>query len=97
MCIRDSVEGSGISRHNRLSVRDMVTVLHHFRPYAHLMPHEGSESYKTGTLKGVRTRVGYIDLGPGKRYCFALFRNRSNQTTAPIMRQVHRYLSTDRN
>jgi D-alanyl-D-alanine carboxypeptidase/D-alanyl-D-alanine-endopeptidase (penicillin-binding protein 4) len=91
------VEGSGISRHNRLSVRDMVTVLHHFRPYAHLMPREGSEYYKTGTLKGVRTRVGYIDIGPEERYCFALFRNRSSQTTAPIMRQVHRYLSADRN
>jgi D-alanyl-D-alanine carboxypeptidase/D-alanyl-D-alanine-endopeptidase (penicillin-binding protein 4) len=75
----------------------MVTVLQHFRPYAHLMPQEGSEYYKTGTLKGVRTRVGYIDIGPCNRYCFALFRNRSSQTTAPIMRQVHRYLSADRN
>jgi D-alanyl-D-alanine carboxypeptidase/D-alanyl-D-alanine-endopeptidase (penicillin-binding protein 4) len=90
------VEGSGISRHNRLSVRDMITVLNHFSPHAHLMPQEGSEYYKTGTLKGVRTRVGYIDLGPGDRYRFALFRNRSSQTTAPIMRQVHRYLSNDR-
>jgi serine-type D-Ala-D-Ala carboxypeptidase/endopeptidase (penicillin-binding protein 4) len=88
------VEGSGISRHNRLSVHDMAAVLQHFRPHAHLMPNEGSEYYKTGTLRGVRTRVGYIDVGPGgELYRFALFRNRTGQTTAPIMRQVHRYLS----
>jgi len=47
-------------------------------------------------LKGVRTRVGYIDLGTGDHYRFALFRNRSSQTTAPIMRQIHGYLSNNR-
>jgi len=87
------VEGSGISRHNRLTVRDMAAVLEHFRPHAALMSHKGNEYYKTGTLRGIRTRAGYIDIRPGKRYRFALFRNRSGQTTGPVMRQIHRYLS----
>ena len=87
------VEGSGISRHNRLSVRDMAAVLAHFRPHAQLMSHKGREYYKTGTLKGIRTRAGYIEVKPGNLYRFALFRNRSGHTTAPVMRQIHRYLS----
>ena len=87
------VEGSGISRHNRLSVRDMATVLAHFRPYVQLMSHKGREYYKTGTLRGIRTRAGYIEVIPGEFYRFALFRNRRGQITGPVMRQIHRYLS----
>jgi D-alanyl-D-alanine carboxypeptidase/D-alanyl-D-alanine-endopeptidase (penicillin-binding protein 4) len=87
------VEGSGISRHNRLSVRDMVAVLAHFSPHAHLLSHEGQEYFKTGTLRGIRTRAGYIEVKPGEFYRFALFRNRSGQNTGPVMRQIHRYLS----
>jgi serine-type D-Ala-D-Ala carboxypeptidase/endopeptidase (penicillin-binding protein 4) len=87
------VEGSGISRHNRLSVRDMATVLDHFSHHVQLMSHKGREYYKTGTLKGIRTRAGYIEVTPGKLYRFALFRNRRGQTTGPVMRQIHRYLT----
>lgn len=87
------VEGSGISRGNRLSARAMMTILDHFRPHAHLMPREGREYYKTGTLQGVRTRAGYIEVQPGVFYRFALFRNRSGRATAPVMRQIHRHLS----
>ena len=89
------VEGSGISRLNRLSVRDMDAVLDHFSSHAHLMSTKGREYYKTGTLKGVRTRAGYIEVRPGVRYRFALFRNRSGQSTRAVMRQIHRYLSDD--
>ena len=87
------VEGSGISRYNRLSVRDMVAVLARFHPQVHLLSHKGREYYKTGTLKGIRTRAGYIEVKPGVFYRFALFRNRSGQATGPVMRQIHQYLS----
>jgi D-alanyl-D-alanine carboxypeptidase/D-alanyl-D-alanine-endopeptidase (penicillin-binding protein 4) len=87
------VEGSGISRRNRLSVRDMALILSHFRPHFHLMTSKNREFYKTGTLKGVRTRVGYIEVQSGQFYSFALFRNRPGSTTDPVMRQVHRALS----
>lgn len=89
------VEGSGISRLNRLSVRDMTLILSHFSPHFHLMRSKNREYYKTGTLKGVRTRVGYIEVQSGQLYSFALFRNRSGSTTAPVMRQVHRALSAN--
>jgi len=87
------VEGSGISRHNRLSVRAMAAVLSHFSPHVQLMSHKGREYYKTGTLRGIRTRAGYIEVTPGKFYRFALFRNRRGQTTGPVMRQIYQYLS----
>ena len=89
------VEGSGISRHNRLSVRDMDTVLRQFAPHAHLMTHEGREYFKTGTLRGIRTRAGYIEVRPGERYRFSLFRNQRGRTTGPVMRRIHQYLAAN--
>jgi D-alanyl-D-alanine carboxypeptidase/D-alanyl-D-alanine-endopeptidase (penicillin-binding protein 4) len=89
-------EGSGISRNNRLSARDMMTVLDRFEPHCELMSREGREYYKTGHLKGVRTRVGYIAIGPQERYRFVLFRNRAGRTTGPVMRQIHRYIASER-
>ncbi|MGD9331358.1 MAG: D-alanyl-D-alanine carboxypeptidase, partial [Desulfobacterales bacterium] len=89
------VEGSGISRLNRLSVRDMDTVLRRFAPHADLMSREGREYYKTGTLKGIRTRAGYIEVRPGVRFRFSLFRNQRGRTTGPVMRQIHHYLSVN--
>ena len=72
----------------------MVAVLARFSPHAHLLSHEGREYYKTGTLRGIRTRVGYIEVKPGIVYRFALFRNRTGQNTGSVMRQIHRYLSS---
>ena len=54
-------EGSGISRRNRISAREMQKVLDAFSEYRHLMRHDGREYYKTGTLRGISTRVGYLE------------------------------------
>ncbi len=62
------VEGSGISKQNRLAPVDMLTVLNAFSPYRHLMRKRGEIFYKTGSLTGIRTRAGYIQ-GPGNRLC----------------------------
>jgi D-alanyl-D-alanine carboxypeptidase/D-alanyl-D-alanine-endopeptidase (penicillin-binding protein 4) len=87
------VEGSGISRLNRLSARDMAAVLARFSPHADLMSHKNREYYKTGTLKGIRTRVGYIEDPPGRFYRFVLFRNQPGTSTGPVMHQIHRFLA----
>ena len=86
------VEGSGISRMDRLSVRDMTAVLSRFLPYRDLLTFKDREYFKTGTLKGVRTRAGYIEVRPGEFYRFALFRNQPGKSTAPVMRQIRRAL-----
>ena len=69
------VEGSGISRQNRLSARDMLTILKGFKPYKHLLRERDHVYYKTGSLKGIRTRVGYINDGLGEYYYFIIFFN----------------------
>ena len=88
------VEGSGISRDNKISAMDMLKVLEHFEPYHHLMPRIGNEFYKTGTLKGVATRAGYIKDKKGELYRYIVFLNKSEKSISSIMdiiRQIPKY------
>ncbi len=66
------VEGSGISRQNRLSARDMLTILKKFEPHRSLLVKKDNIYYKTGTLHGIRTRAGYIETKADPLY-FVLF------------------------
>jgi D-alanyl-D-alanine carboxypeptidase/D-alanyl-D-alanine-endopeptidase (penicillin-binding protein 4) len=68
-------EGSGISRKNRISARDMLAVLRRFEPHRALLVREGRVSYKTGTLEGVKARAGYIEDRSGNVYYFVIFLN----------------------
>ena len=72
------VEGSGISRKNRISAGDMLTILQHFRPYRHILKKKGGMVYKTGSLRGIRTRAGYIGSGSGVACYFVIFLNSGN-------------------
>lgn len=69
------VEGSGISRDNRVSARTMMIILQAFEPHCERLRQTGKEYYKTGTLNGISTRVGYVK-GPGEtRYPFVVMLN----------------------
>ncbi len=68
-------EGSGISRQNLLTPMQMIKILREFIPYHDLMPQDGPEFYKTGTLTGVRTRAGYITGQGGQLYPFVIMMN----------------------
>ena len=52
-------EGSGLSRGNRFTARGLAKVLNLFAPHLGLLKSGKGESYKTGTLEGVRTLAGY--------------------------------------
>jgi len=85
------VEGSGISRNNKISSHNMMRVLERFRPYHHLMKMKSNsqpEYFKTGTLKGVRTRAGYIQ-GKKGLYPFVVFMNTPGKTTDRVMDGIH--------
>ncbi len=69
------VEGSGISKKNRLSPLDMLSVLNAFEPYRGLLTRKGNVIYKSGTLKGLRRRAGYIETGSGRPCHFVIFLN----------------------
>ncbi|MBW2608153.1 MAG: D-alanyl-D-alanine carboxypeptidase [Deltaproteobacteria bacterium] len=82
-------EGSGISRKNRTSAKDMEKILKAFEPYHSLMRHEGREFYKTGTLSGINTRAGYIENTEGQLYRFVVLINTPGKSTRKIMRKLY--------
>ncbi|MGV6858299.1 MAG: D-alanyl-D-alanine carboxypeptidase/D-alanyl-D-alanine-endopeptidase [bacterium] len=54
-------EGAGLSRENQASAHDMAKLLDRFYPWRHLLKKKGDWLlYKTGTLHGIRTLVGYL-------------------------------------
>jgi len=86
------VEGSGISRQNRVSAHHMLRVLDEFEPHHQLMRKRGREYYKTGTLQGVSTRTGYIADKNGGLYRYVVMINTPGKSTKPIMRKLLRIL-----
>ena len=86
------VEASGISRQNRINARAMMTILDRFTPYHDLMRKQNRQYYKTGHLKGIRSRAGYIKSGDGKLYRFVVILNTPGKSTHRIMRVLEREL-----
>jgi D-alanyl-D-alanine carboxypeptidase/D-alanyl-D-alanine-endopeptidase (penicillin-binding protein 4) len=83
-------EGSGISRKNRLSALDMLTILKAFEPHRHLLKKTGDTYYKTGTLRGIRSRVGYINGYSENPYYFVIFLNRPGSNIDTALRCITR-------
>ncbi|MBN2032568.1 MAG: D-alanyl-D-alanine carboxypeptidase [Deltaproteobacteria bacterium] len=68
-------EGSGISRDNQISARDMLRVLEVFSPHRFLLRNQGLRYYKTGTLRDVSTRAGYTENRSGLIHRFVVMIN----------------------
>ncbi len=85
-------EGSGISRKNRVSAMDMLAILKAFKPHRHLLKRTGNTLYKTGTLRGISTRIGYIDGPSGNPYYFIIFLNRAGSNINAVLGCVKRSL-----
>ena len=81
-------EGSGISRRNQLSAMDMLGILRSFAKYRHLLTGEGGIRYKSGTLAGIRTRAGYIEVPDQGPYYFVIFLKDSEIDIEDIMKAV---------
>jgi D-alanyl-D-alanine carboxypeptidase/D-alanyl-D-alanine-endopeptidase (penicillin-binding protein 4) len=82
------VEGSGISRQNRVSADQMLQVLAEFESHRRLMRHQGREYYKTGTLNGISTRAGYITSRKGGSYRYVVMINTPGKSTKPVMHKL---------
>jgi D-alanyl-D-alanine carboxypeptidase/D-alanyl-D-alanine-endopeptidase (penicillin-binding protein 4) len=89
------VEGSGISRDNRVSARQMMSILDEFEPQRFLMRCQGREYYKTGTLHGISTRAGFITGNRGGRYRYVVMVNTPGKSTEPVMRKLLHTLGDD--
>ncbi|WP_167320875.1 D-alanyl-D-alanine carboxypeptidase/D-alanyl-D-alanine-endopeptidase [Desulfosudis oleivorans] len=90
------VEGSGLSRENRMSARMMAGVLAAFEPYAGRMRVFGNEYYKTGTLSGVNTRAGYFLYEDGPRYLFVVMSNTPGRSADVLMPEIRKRVESDR-
>jgi len=53
------------------------------------MRHENKEFYKTGTLRGINTRAGYIENTKGQLYRFVVFINTPGKSTRRIMKKLN--------
>lgn len=89
----DIIEGSGISRKNRITARNMLKVLSAFSPHLSLLQHEDFAYYKTGTLKGVTTRAGYLLDDMGRTYLFVVFLNASSGSMGRLMEGLEQLVS----
>jgi D-alanyl-D-alanine carboxypeptidase/D-alanyl-D-alanine-endopeptidase (penicillin-binding protein 4) len=88
------VEGSGISRKNRISAKKMLKILKKFESYHFLMRSEGVEFYKTGRLYGVSARAGYIRNNKGELYRFVIFINTPGKSFDPVMKKFRALVSS---
>jgi D-alanyl-D-alanine carboxypeptidase/D-alanyl-D-alanine-endopeptidase (penicillin-binding protein 4) len=86
------VEGSGISRQNRVSAFQMLRVLDKFKSHHQLMRKKGHEFYKTGTLAGVSTRAGFIADENGGLTRYVVMINTPGKSTKPIMHKLLKIL-----
>ena len=86
------VEGSGISRENRISADTMLTVLKAFEPYRHLLRYEDGVYFKTGTLYGISTRAGYLEGSNGTLYPFVIFFNSRRKSAEKIVPDIIKLL-----
>jgi D-alanyl-D-alanine carboxypeptidase/D-alanyl-D-alanine-endopeptidase (penicillin-binding protein 4) len=83
-------EGSGISRENKVTAGQLHKILGVFAPYRYLLRQEGNEFYKTGTLRGISSRVGYIENPDGSFYRYVVIINTPGKSTGPIMKKLRR-------
>jgi D-alanyl-D-alanine carboxypeptidase/D-alanyl-D-alanine-endopeptidase (penicillin-binding protein 4) len=74
------VEGSGISRENKISASEMIKILKKFKPYYFLMKKDGKGNfYKTGTLSDVKNLCGYYRDTKNKIFLYSIFQNKSSK------------------
>ncbi len=75
-------EGSGLSRKNQFSARQMLSVLLHFKPYQDLLKTDQKVfQAKTGTLRGVSSYAGYILSPSGDDYPFVIMLKNPKRTS----------------
>jgi D-alanyl-D-alanine carboxypeptidase/D-alanyl-D-alanine-endopeptidase (penicillin-binding protein 4) len=68
-------EGSGLSRKNQVTPRQLASALRFYLPYRTLLEVESRSFIKTGTLRDVRSLVGYLGLETGTPHIFVLVLN----------------------
>ena len=87
------VEGSGISRRNRISPEGLLKAVKAFFPYRTLLRDGRFDLFKTGTLDGIRTRAGFMK-GKGGLFPYVLFENKRPEALVPTLRTLRQVADT---
>ncbi len=86
------VEGSGISRQNRISLRGMLKIVEAFRPWMGLLRSYGKAPRqslaKTGTLTGVYSLAGFLPGPEARRRPFVIMLNQPRNTRGAVYRRL---------
>jgi len=77
-------EGSGISRKNHLTALDLHRSVRAFKPYHKLLRQDGNEFYKTGTLKNISTRAGFVGTDPDSQVAYVILCNTPGRSARPL-------------
>lgn len=83
------LEGSGLSREQRMTAAGMMHILEAFTPYAVLLPETNGVLRKSGTLTGVYNFAGYIPGADGL-HPFVILTNQAANNRAEILRILQR-------
>lgn len=86
-------EGSGISRKNRITAKNLHEILLKFRPHYRLFRQNGTDFYKTGTLEDVSTRVGFIVHDEATSFAYVILCNTPGRSATPIKNRLMSILS----
>ncbi len=85
-------EGSGISRKNRITAKNLHRILLKFKPHYQLLRQDGTDFYKTGTLKDVSTRVGFIGQDETRLYAYVILCNTPGRSAIPVRNRLFEIL-----
>ena len=84
------VEGSGISRDNRVTGRVMLSIMEKFKPNASLLTPKNGHPLKSGTLNGVNNYAGYIKTEKGLR-SFVIMLNQKQANRDALLKLLESY------
>lgn len=90
------VEGSGLSRENRISAEDMSELLSKFINYRFLMRSKNNLYFKTGTLTGISTRVGFLSRQNNEIFSYVIFCNTPGKSAGKIEQMLNSILPVKR-
>jgi serine-type D-Ala-D-Ala carboxypeptidase/endopeptidase (penicillin-binding protein 4) len=84
------VEGSGISRENRVTGTVMLSIMEQFKPNVDLLSIKNGQPVKSGTLHGVSNYAGYVKTTTGLRP-FVIILNQEKSNRDAIMRLLEQF------
>lgn len=89
------IDGSGLSRDNKMSPKAAITILERFTKYSFMLSSKDHAVTKSGTLEGVYCYAGYF-YPKGHPIPFAIFLNQPKNNRDGVLKELQRMVSQPR-